>query len=109
MDCLLNFALSANVETDAVIIGKREVRNGKEYLQFDDITLDLRFGSSSLEFEDLIRGNKELTDQTNKVINENIEEILKEIKPVFDKTVSSFCLGILRGIYDRYALSDLFL
>lgn len=99
----------ANLQTRAVISGHRLMRKGKEHINFDKIVLDLHFGDkNSLVFENIFRGNQELTDQTNKIISENIEGIMMEVKPVFDETVAQLVLGLLRGVFDRYSLDDLF-
>lgn len=92
-----------------MISGDRVLRKGKEHINFNKITLDLAFGKpNSLVFDSIFRGNPELTAQTNKIISENIEGIMMEIKPVFDETVAQLVLGLLRGVFDRYALDDLF-
>lgn len=85
------------------------MKKGREYINFDKIVLDLHFGvPNTLVFENIFRGNQELTDQTNKIISENIEGIMMEVKPVFDETVAQLVLGLLRGVFDRYSLDDLF-
>lgn len=97
------------METQAVISGKRLMRKGKEHVDFDKISLELHFGNqNTLVFENIFRGNKELTDQTNKIISENIEGIMMEIKPVFDETVAQLVLSLLKGVFDRYSIDDLF-
>lgn len=103
------FIITANLETQAVINGQRFGRRGKEYINFSKIKLDIQFGNpNSMVFDNIFRGNKELTDQTNRVISENIEGIMMEIKPVFDDTVAQLVLGLLRGVFNRYSLDDLF-
>lgn len=91
------------------MVGKRFIRKGKEYVNFDDIQLDLQFGpNNTLIFENIFRGNKELTDQTNRIISENIEGIMMEVKPVFDSTVAQVALNLLKGIFNRFSLDELF-
>lgn len=103
------FLLLGNLETRVVISGQRFTRNGQEYASFDKVKLDLGFGTNnSLVFENIFRGNKELTDQTNKIISENIEGIMMEVKPVFDDTVAQITLTILRGVFNRFSLDELF-
>lgn len=97
------------MQTHAVVTGQRFARRGKEYINFNAVKLDLHFGKpNALNFENIFRGNKELTDQTNRIISENIEGIMTEIKPVFDETVAQIALGILRGVFNRYSVDDLF-
>lgn len=97
------------METRALISGEKFTKKGKEYADFNNIELTLNFGrNNSLVFENIFRGNKELTDQTNKIISENIEGIMMEVKPVFDNTVSEIALSILRGVFDRFSLDELF-
>lgn len=71
--------------------------------------MDVSFGANnSLVFENIFQGNKELTDQTNKIISENIEGIMMEVKPVFDDTVEEITLTILRNVFHRFSLDELF-
>lgn len=97
------------MEAQAVISGKRMMRKGREHINFDKVVLDLQFGDkNSLVFENIFKGNQELTDQTNKIISENIGGIMMEMKPVFDETVAQLVLSLLRGVFDRYSIDDLF-
>lgn len=100
---------SANLQVRTEISGSRIVKKGKEFVDFNKISLDLQFGErNSLVFEDIFRGNKELSDQTNKILSENVQAIMMEIKPVFHETVSQLVLGLLKGVFGRFSLEDLF-
>lgn len=103
------FICLANLEARAVISGQRALRKEKEYINFDKIDLNLHFGQpNTLVFDNIFKDNTELTDQTNKIISENIVGIMAEIKPVFDDTVAQLVLGLLKGVFDRYSLDELF-
>lgn len=92
-----------------MISGERFTKRGKEYINFSKVKLNLHFGpQNALTFENIFRDNKELTDQTNKIISENIEGIMTEIKPVFDETVAQLALGLLKGVFNRYSVDELF-
>lgn len=84
------------------------MRRGKEYITFDNIQLELRFGKTNLVFEDIFRGNQELTDRTNQLISENIQDIITEIKPVIDGTIGNFVLSLVHDVFARYSVDDLF-
>lgn len=81
---------------------------GKEYLVFDKIDLDLNLSNGHLYFADLFRGNPELTANTNRIINENIVDIINDLKPVINKTISDIVLLLIRQVFERFSVDELF-
>lgn len=62
-----------------------------------------------MNFENLINGDKLLSDSTNHFLNENWMEILKELKPVLTKSIASIYRAIAEPIFAKFPYSDLFL
>lgn len=62
----------------------------------------------SIYFDDLFHNNKELTETTNAVINENSEEILKELKPLVEETISTITFSIVKEVFDKFSVDELF-
>lgn len=88
--------------------GKFVTRNNKEYVEWSNPSLDLTVGGISVHFADLFKGNKELTETTNQAINENSQEILKELKPLVEETISSIVFNILQQVFHTFSVDELF-
>lgn len=84
------------------------MKNGKTYLNFTRIDIDLAFGGGTLKFDDLFKDNPEVSDGLNKVINENAKDFLNELKPAAVQTISSIVFTLTKKVFDRYPIDELF-
>lgn len=98
----------ANIEGTFVLNGTRIKKNGQEYIKFNDLDMDLDIGKPKFEFVDLFKNNKELTDRTNEVVNENIESIIEELHPVLNEIIKNIVLSLISGVFDKYSFNELF-
>lgn len=97
-----------DIKAVAYLNGKRVTKNGKEHMNFDDNRISIDIGSGVFQFDDLFQNNPELTKTTNEVINQNIHEIIKELKPLLEDTIGSIVFSITTRIFKRYPLDTLF-
>ncbi|XP_017772052.1 PREDICTED: uncharacterized protein LOC108559321 [Nicrophorus vespilloides] len=89
--------------------GEDMVKGDEHYKSFNDLKLVLEIdGDSHINLEDIIPNNKEISDVTNKVINENIKEIVKDLIPYFADAMSQIVSNILKGVFNNYSLEKLF-
>lgn len=98
----------ANTKVTALVTGAKEVKKGKEYINYNAIKLDVFFDKVSMQFENLFPGNKELSMQLNKVINENSIDFVDEVKPVAVDTISAIVLNLIKNVFERYSIDQLF-
>lgn len=70
--------------------------------------IDLKFGGGWLYFDDLFHGNKELSARLNEIINDNILDVLNEIKPLIEHATGEVILNLISGVFERYAVEELF-
>lgn len=96
------------MKVTATLKGKRETIKGKEHANFDKIDIDLEIPKAVLYFDNLFENNEELTRATNQAINDNIKEILVELKPVVSKTVGDIVLSLVGSLFRRYSVDELF-
>lgn len=75
---------------------------------FDKVDLDVDLKNGRLYFADLFKGNPELTDNTNRIVNENIVDILSDLKPVINKTIGDIILLLIRQVFERFSVDELF-
>lgn len=59
-------------------------------------------------FHNLFRNNPEITKTVNKVIEDNQDELFKDIHPLVEKIISEIDLSMFKGVFDTYSLNELF-
>lgn len=62
-----------------------------------------------MHFDNLFHNNKELTETTNQLINENYDEIIKEVKPLVEETILAITYTILQQVFHTFSLDELFI
>lgn len=97
-----------DIKAIAYLNGKRQTKNGKEHIIFDDNRITIDIGSGFFQFDDLFHNNPELTRTTNNVINQNIKEIINELKPLLEDTIGTIVFSVATRVFKRYPLDTLF-
>lgn len=62
-----------------------------------------------MHFDNLFHNNKELTETTNKLINDNYDEIIKEVKPLVEETILAITFTILQQVFHTFSVDELFI
>lgn len=96
------------VEAKVEANGVRETRKGKIYLNFNERKLDFNVTKAKLVYENLFPNNKQLTDATNKIINDNVQEFLGELKPLLEEVIGAFAFNIIQSVFRQFSLEELF-
>ncbi|GJQ84882.1 hypothetical protein Trydic_g500 [Trypoxylus dichotomus] len=98
-----------NTKVGIILSGKKIQRKGKEYLILEKIDYKLLEPPKAyMYFHDLFRNNPEITERVNMVIQENQEELFKDIYPLVEKIVSTIDLSLFKGVFDNFSLDELF-
>lgn len=97
-----------NMETDVYMQGHEYQKDGKTYAHFDMLDLNINPGRPVFRIENLFKDNPELNDQTNKVINDNIDEFIQELRPVMKNALNDLVIGLINQLFERWSLDDLF-
>ncbi|XP_072935640.1 protein takeout-like [Epargyreus clarus] len=97
------------VKCDADLLLKSQVttRDGKEYLKFTSMDIDIAIKDYRIRLEGLFNGDKVLGEATNAAIHENRGEFLKTMKPYLERTVSKILLDSANKIVKGLPLDDL--
>ncbi|XP_063224140.1 protein takeout-like [Bacillus rossius redtenbacheri] len=82
--------------------------DGLEYIKLTDNEFNFDVSQVFFHFENLFNGDKALGDNMNVFLNENWQEVLKEIKPVVTEVVRSIISKILTQIAERVSYDNLF-
>ncbi|KAK5639912.1 hypothetical protein RI129_010723 [Pyrocoelia pectoralis] len=98
-----------NVESYTKIPIEIVSRDGKKYVSFSNDHSEQwsTFGTAKLHFENLF-ANKDINDQVNAVINENIVELASDVTPLIHTAVHKMITEILAPIFNDYSIDELF-
>ncbi|KAJ2943925.1 hypothetical protein O0L34_g8246 [Tuta absoluta] len=88
--------------------GHKEKRGADEYLTFDPFKVRLRVGQSSIFLTNLFDGDPVLGPATNRVINENSNVFLEEIRPVLERSLADLFTEMANKITSRFTYNELF-
>lgn len=89
--------------------GIRYIKGGKEHINFNKNSASIaEVGPSKFEFYDLFKGNPQLSEATNNIINENIIDIIDELKPGLEKTIEAVAVRIVDRVFKTFSVDDLF-
>lgn len=89
--------------------GKTVIRNGKEYLGMEKFRLSFTVSRIHFDFQNLYNGDKLLGDSTNRFLNENWNDIFKEIKANIFDAFSLIAENVIRNVFNKVPYQDLFI
>lgn len=87
----------------------RVTRNGKVYYKMGggkDTSVDTE--TIKLRLDGLFKDNQELNDNLNKVIEENIDVLAVDVKPVIAETIKSIFIQFIDQVYDKFPVNVLY-
>lgn len=88
--------------------GKKVERNGKIYLKPENTKLSFTTDRIYIRFDNLYNGNQLLSDGTNVFLNENWQDIFKEIQnSVFD-AFAQIVENVMANVFNKIPYDELF-
>ncbi|KAK9888502.1 hypothetical protein WA026_000752 [Henosepilachna vigintioctopunctata] len=99
------WAIFLDVEAVAKLYGK-EVTNkeGVRFMKIDKLAVDFRFKKSRFKIKDVINHGNIIGEAINQFINNNSEEIIKEMKPAAVIAISNHFKSFLNAVILQYPL-----
>uniref|UniRef100_A0AAR5QFK0 Uncharacterized protein n=1 Tax=Dendroctonus ponderosae TaxID=77166 RepID=A0AAR5QFK0_DENPD len=88
---------------------KKEEKHGKEYAKIDDDNLEWKIERAHFKFDDLFNGNQQMSDNVNTFLNENDQEVLKEIGAAVIGVVKFVARTIGASVLGSSPIDELFL
>ncbi|KAK6633714.1 hypothetical protein RUM44_004321 [Polyplax serrata] len=98
-----------NVKAEMSLVGHEEKKDGKTFMHLDKLDVELETRKLHMTFENLISDNKDLGDGINLFLNENWQEIFKELYPVIQEALGSAFKAIASRIFSKVPYDDIFL
>lgn len=84
------------------------LKNGKEHFLIGGRDIKVDVGSIKLRLDDLFKNNQELTDNTNRVIAENIDSLYPEFKPIVEQTLTQIFVSFVDSVTKKFPLEELY-
>jgi len=89
-------------------IPKTTEREGKRFIHTDKFKLNFDTTRLHLYFENLFGGDKLLGDNMNRFLNDNWEDILRELKPAVVDAFTTIVTSVINGIFSKVSYDDIF-
>lgn len=97
------------LDSDTIIsfTGKPVTKNGKVYMQTDNLKFSLSPGKMIVQFGNMFNGDPVLGPSTNQFLNENWQDIYKELRTsvesAFGKVIETLINNVFAGVQYKNA------
>ncbi|XP_069682373.1 protein takeout-like [Periplaneta americana] len=82
------------------ILGKEiTLEDGKRYMRTDKLLVDFNLGKSRFRIKDYLNDGNVLGDAMNQFLNQNADEIIKEMKPAASQTIARYFREFLNAAF----------
>ncbi|CAH0550088.1 unnamed protein product [Brassicogethes aeneus] len=83
-------------------------KNNKQYAQIETYKLDMKLKRAYFHFENLFKGDKLLGDNMNMVLNDNWEEVMKEVGPGITHTIEVVVHNVVKAYLEQIPYREMF-
>ncbi|CAH1098585.1 unnamed protein product [Psylliodes chrysocephalus] len=97
-----------NLTATVVASGKKEKKNGKEYIVPTNVDIKPEVQSMNIHLENLFPSNPELTEQANKLFNDNQKVLFEDFSPLIVNLVKKLISNYINNFFSRYSYDVLF-
>ncbi|CAH0558251.1 unnamed protein product [Brassicogethes aeneus] len=98
------WAIFLDVDAAAKIFGKEVLRDGERYMRIDKMLVDFRLQKSRFRIRDIINHGNVIGEAMNQFLNNNSEEIIKEMKPAANAAIAKHFKGFLNSAFLKIPL-----
>lgn len=99
----------SNIRVNIKVKGRSVLAKGQTYLQADSVITSIEPGKLSINLENLYKGDKRLSDSTNLFLNENWQDIYRELQPSVEDTFAQVLTGVINNFFAKNKYHTLFL
>uniref|UniRef100_A0A182XX17 Uncharacterized protein n=1 Tax=Anopheles stephensi TaxID=30069 RepID=A0A182XX17_ANOST len=89
--------------------GKLVDKNGKQFYQVDKFKVHFDTSRFYMDFSNLFNGDKALGDNMNVFLNDNWQDILKELKPAISAAFTKIFEAVVTNVFNRVPYNELYL
>lgn len=92
------------------IVAEKQTKNGKVHWNVVKFEVNIKsMDTFKVHFDDLFNGDEALSENTNKVLNDNWQQLWEELRPSFEQTFSAVFLQFANEVFSRVPEEDIFL
>ncbi|CAH0548737.1 unnamed protein product [Brassicogethes aeneus] len=84
-------------------------KNGKKYMKFDKIKMNMKPGKVYFNFENLFPGNAQMSATLDKTVNENSEVVFNDVKSAFEEVFSQIWNNLANSVLSKVPIDEIFL
>ncbi|XP_073822759.1 protein takeout-like [Musca autumnalis] len=88
-------------------VGTPVEKNGETYMKMEKFAVDLEPKDFKFELDNLFN-DKTLSDNMNKLLNDNWKEIYPEIRVALTQGLATIAHKVIQGVFDKYPYDKLF-
>ncbi|KAL1491151.1 hypothetical protein ABEB36_011791 [Hypothenemus hampei] len=93
------WAIFLDIDAATKIYGKEFLKDGVRYMKIDKMLVDFRLKKSRFRIRDLINNGNVIGEAMNNFLNNNSEEIIKEMKPAARLSLAKHFKGFLNSAF----------
>lgn len=90
-----------DVKAVARMQGVEEVRNDIRYMKISRLLIDFSLGRARFRINDHLNGNNVIGQAMNQFLNQNIKEIIEEMRPAASSSISKYFMDFLNTIFTK--------
>ncbi|KFB51942.1 AGAP012703-PA-like protein [Anopheles sinensis] len=99
----------ANCDISLKWTGKLVEKSGKQFYQIDKFKMHFDTTRFYMDFTNLFNGDKALGDNMNVFLNDNWQDILKELKPAIAEAFKQIFESVIGNVFSKVPYSELYL
>lgn len=88
--------------------GKLVDKAGKQFYQLEKLKATFDTSRFHMQFSNLFNGDKALGDNMNQFLNDNWQDILKELKPSIIAAFAQIFQRVIKNVFDKVPYAELF-
>ncbi|KAF5308807.1 hypothetical protein FQR65_LT06040 [Abscondita terminalis] len=97
-----------NTTSEVEWYGSYYMKNNKKHMIINKIETKTNVQEIKIYFYKLFGDNEELTDSVNKIINENIQELKKDLEGIIEKTIGEVSMTYFNRVLNVLSVDELF-
>lgn len=91
------------------VLSRKVEHKGSEYMQTDRVKISMDPQRMYMHLDNLYRGDPRLGPSTNLFLNENWQDIYRELRPSIEDTIAQVFKGIINNFFAKTKYHTLFL
>uniref|UniRef100_A0A1B6EIA4 Uncharacterized protein n=2 Tax=Cuerna arida TaxID=1464854 RepID=A0A1B6EIA4_9HEMI len=88
--------------------GKPVTKKGTQFMEITDFKVDIVPKAMKMQLDNLFNGNQELAKTMNTFLNENWEDVYKQLKPSIERSFSQLMTTIGSKLLEKTPYSKMF-